>query len=141
MSEEDLLELITSKLLITCNSQADKKKLQKKNYSNFRWKAAQAFMDLPAGRTKKDLAKIVREYRLYDTELYLSAKDYEQVLKYLPQYYPELNPIERYWCLLKKSYYDTDANLDWEARLELALSKISDEYIQSCFSKSLDRSK
>ena len=140
MSEEELLELIQKKLGISGQVRSSKNHLSKfrKEYSNFRWKAAHAFMDLPAGRSKGDLKKIIRDYRLYDTELYLLAQQYEQKLTYLPQYYPELNPIERWWCLLKRYYYDTDANLNWETRLDEALGKIPLDYVEKCFSKSLE---
>ena len=140
MSETELIGLICDKLNISSNSKAEKKRLAKAKgkYSNFRWKAANAFMELPYEAKKEDYAKFIREWRLFDTKLYQMAQLYEQNMRYLPQYYPESNPIERWWSLFKRYYYDTDPGMDWQKRLDEALSRIPDDYVHKCIHKSLE---
>lgn len=89
--------------------------------------------------TESQLRSFVRRHHLFDTELYAQATAYNVArLIYLPQYYPECNPIERYWALLKRYYYDTDPCLQHKSRLAQALARIPDDYVEKCFHKSLE---
>ena len=83
------------------------------------------------------LRKFIRQHLLMDTTLNETAKAYEVLLRYLPQYYPECNAIERFWALLKRYYYDTPRNLPHKTRIAQALGKIPAGYIESCIQSSL----
>jgi len=83
------------------------------------------------------LRKFIRSHLLMDTKLNEEAKLYEATLRYLPQYYPECNAIERFWALLKRYYYDTPRNLPHKTRIAQALAKIPEGYIEACVQSSL----
>ena len=83
------------------------------------------------------LRKFIRDYHLMDTVLKEKGALYGCEVVYLAQYYPESNPIERYWALLKRRYYDTDPSLPHAERMRLALSRIPKDFVQKCIEKSL----
>jgi len=89
--------------------------------------------------TEGNLRGFICKHHLKDTKLWKMASDlYNVRLVYIPQYYPECNPIERYWALLKRYYYDTDRALPHKTRLTQALARIPDDYVDKCFRKSLE---
>ena len=91
------------------------------------------------GLTEGNLRSFICKHHLKDTKLWQVASDaYDVRLVYIPQYYPECNPIERYWSLLKRYYYDTDRTLPHKTRLSQALARIPDKYVDTCFRKSLE---
>ena len=92
---------------------------------------------MPLKHDAKVYLKFIRENHLQDTVLREMATAREITLNYLPGYYPECNPIERYWALLKRKYYDSNPSLSWRARLDVAVSQIPEDYIDKCISKSL----
>ena len=91
----------------------------------------------PHQHPPKEYRKFIFQHHLQDTVLREKAKTWQATVNYLPQYYPECNPIERYWALLKRYYYDSDPTLPWTERLSTALEKIPKDYVEKCIQKSL----
>jgi transposase len=88
--------------------------------------------------TASQLRGFIRKHHLMDTKLYADAVLYNVArLIYLPQYHPECNPIERYWALLKRYYYDSSPTLPHKSRMAQALARIPEGYVDKCFHKSL----
>jgi hypothetical protein len=118
------------------------KKTSNQKKGSYRWEAHQAFNEKKKSSLfppdAKVLRKFIREWHLLDTVLYEMADAYNVRLIYLPQYYPECNPIERYWALLKRYYYDSDPDLPHATRLRQALERIPPDYVEKCFQKSLE---
>ena len=134
MGEAELIELIISK---TANAKKGSYRGDhvKKEFDKMVKENPLGELGLEEG----PLRSFVRKHLLYDTELYAEATRYNlSRLIYLPQYYPECNPIERYWALLKRRYYDTDPTLPHKTRLAQALAAIPDDYVDKCFRKSLE---
>ena len=89
------------------------------------------------GMPAPSLRKFCRDHYLVDTKLFLLAQAFNIRLVYLPQYHPEANPIERFWALLKRYYYDTSPELPHTTRLKEALARIPPDYVDKCIQKSL----
>jgi hypothetical protein len=58
-------------------------------------------------------------------------------VRFLPQYYPECNPIERLWRELKRAFRSTDPNLPWQERLDLAYASITPRYVERIISSTI----
>ena len=85
----------------------------------------------------QNLRGFIRKHHLMDTQLEELAAQFGVALVYGPQYHPEANPIERYWALLKRYYYDTDPTLPHKTRMALALAKMPEDYADKCINASL----
>lgn len=109
---------------------------------SLRWKLRKEYdalaRKLGLGLDAPEMRKFIRTHHLYDTTLHEMAKRFEASLVYLPQYHPECNPIERYWALLKRKYYATDPQLNWQERLDLAFGEIPTNFADLCIQKSLE---
>lgn len=88
-------------------------------------------------KTAPKMRTFIKRHHLMDTKLNEEAKRFEITLRYLPQYYPECNAIERFWALLKRYYYDSPRSLPHKTRLAQAIEKIPKNYIQDCMQASL----
>ena len=128
MGEEELEEMIQQK----CKD-ASKGSYRWWVWKKFTEKKQEALFPLEAPQ----LRKFIRDHVLIDTKLWARAQQFSCLLMYLPQYYPECNPIERYWALLKRYYYDTDPKLPHTTRLNEALARIPEDYPSKCIQKSL----
>ena len=84
------------------------------------------------------LRDFIRKHNLMDTVLSQKGDMYNVEVAFLAQYHPEANPIERYWALLKRKYYDTDPKLPHQTRMSQALAKIPDDFVGKCIEKSLE---
>jgi hypothetical protein len=111
----------------------------KGSYRAWVWKEFQAKeKELGAfGMSGPQLRKFCRTHNLVDTKLFVLAQLFNIRLLYLPQYHPEANPIERFWALLKRYYYDTSPTLPHTTRLRDALTRIPADYVDKCIQKSL----
>jgi transposase len=129
MDEAETAQLISTK----CEGAA------KGSYRAWVWKVYQA-QEKEAGifgMGGPALRKFCRTHNLVDTKLFLLAQLFNIRLLYLPQYHPEANPIERFWALLKRYYYDTSNTLPHTTRLREALARIPADYVDKCIQKSL----
>jgi transposase len=134
--QDELVDYIQERMNKFAPTKKDKKE------KNAKWKLTQDWEELckdsiPYKPEKKVLRAFIRENHLQDTNLREAAKTWEATVNYLPQYHPECNPIERYWALLKRYYYDSDPTLPWSERLKVALERIPSDYIDKCIQKSL----
>ena len=86
---------------------------------------------------KKMLMQYIRANIDEFTELALLLRDADVKIRYLPKYFPECNPIELVWAQIKREYKATDSSLKWRARLDLAHEKVSEEFIEKCFDRSI----
>lgn len=87
--------------------------------------------------TPKKMREFIKQHHLMDTVLREKGLLYNCEVVYLAQYHPESNPIERYWALLKRRYYDTDPSKPHAERMRLALAGIPADFVQKCIEKSL----
>lgn len=129
MDEQEIAQLISTK----CEGAA------KGSYRAWVWKVFRAQeKELGAfGMSGPQLRKFCRTHNLVDTKLFVLAQLFNIRLLYLPQYHPEANPIERFWALLKRYYYDTSPTLPHTTRLRDALTRIPADYVDKCIQKSL----
>lgn len=114
-------------------------KAEKGSYRAWVWKVFQEQEKKVGalGMEEPQLRTFIRDHYLIDTKLYALAALFHCTLKYLPQYHPEANPVERVWALLKRYYYDTDPTLPHTTRLREALMRIPPDYVDKCIQKSL----
>ena len=129
LSDVDLRALIVEK----CED------VRKDSYRGWVWSEFEKWEndEFPQALLAGPLRKFIRKHHLADTELGMLADSMLVQLVFLPQYHPEANPIERYWALLKRLYYDTDPKQEHGIRLRKALALIPPEFPQRCIQKSL----
>ena len=74
------------------------------------------------------LMKYIRENDL--TEVAIVLRSHGIIPRYLPRYFPELNPIELIWAIIKARYKKTDATRPWKERLKEAIDSVTEEEIE-----------
>lgn len=86
---------------------------------------------------KKWLRAYIKGKKIMQTELEKLAADCGCVIKYIPPYFPECDPVEYVWSRVKPAFKKTNRTLHYSTRLSRAYSGVDEAFIRSQVARSI----